>query len=209
MKHESDGWMDEALDTLAADDAQVKPPAHLHAAVLGEWDRQHQGRRSRRSATRAGRRRIIVWSAVSAVAAVTLAVAVLRQDPVDPSSPETMPVETAASPESLITRLPGAPLPAAGVQPPVMRRAAVPDGGWADGERGYVIVPGPLVDPTARHLVRARMSSRALATLGMPIVNPDADGLVEVEMLVGDDGVAQLIRHAAFVSDQAETGGER
>ena len=120
-----------------------------------------------------------------------------------------MRVETSASPESLITRLPGDPLPAAVVEPPVRRRVAVPDRGRADGERGYVIVPGPLVDPTARHLVRARMSSRALATLGMPIVNPDADGLVEVEMLVGDDGVAQLIRHAAFVSDLAETGGER
>ena len=208
MKHD-DAWMDEALDTLAADDAQVKPPAHLHAAVLDEWDRQHQGRMSRRRATREGGRGTLVWTAVSAAAAVTLAVAVLRQDPVDPSSPETMPVETAASPESLITRLPGAPLPTAVVEPPVMRRVAEPDRGRADGESGYVIVPGPLVDPTARNLVRARMSSRALATLGMPIVNPDADGLVEVEMLVGDDGVAQLIRHAAFVSDQAETGGER
>ena len=209
MRYESDDWVDEALDTLAADDAQVKPPAHLRAAVLGEWDLRHQGRMFRRSATRTVGLRTIVWSAVSAAAAVALAVAVLRQDPVDPSSPETMPAETAASAESLITRLPGAPLPAAVVEPPVVRRMAVPNRSRADSERGYIIVPGPLVDPTARHLVRARMSSRALATLGMPIVNPDADGLVEVEMLVGDDGVAQLIRHAAFVSDHAETGGER
>lgn len=201
MKHESDAWVDEALNTLAADDAQVAAPAHLHAAVLGEWDRQQRGpvRRGRKT---------LVWAVASAAAAVTLAFVVLREDPVDPSRPDTMPVETAASPESLITRLPGAPLPAEGVEPPVTRRVAVPPRRQPGGERGYVIVPGPLVDPTARHLVRARMSSRALATLGMPIVNPDADGLVEVEMLVGDDGVAQLIRHAAFVSDQSETGGQ-
>lgn len=244
MKNESDAWLDEALETLGADDAQVKAPAHLHAAVLGEWDRQHKGHmrrgggpasanvgslrdptkqcwlggpqlrtawaRSRRSATRTGGRRTLIWSIVSAAAAATLVVVIVRHGSVDPSGSDTMPaVETAAPPESLLTRVPGAPLPADDVEPPLTRRVAGPDRRQPAGERGYVIVPGPLVDPTSRHLVRARMSSRALATLGMPIVNPDADGLVEVEMLVGDDGVAQLIRHAAFVSDQSETGGEQ
>ena len=70
-----------------------------------------------------------------------------------------------------------------------------------DGSVGYVIVPGPLVDPSALHVVRARMSRAALASLGMPIVDPNLDGVVEVEMLVGDDGVAQSIRHATLVSD--------
>jgi hypothetical protein len=45
------------------------------------------------------------------------------------------------------------------------------------------------------------MSRAALASLGMPIVDPNVDGVVEVEMLVGDDGVAQSIRHATLVSD--------
>jgi hypothetical protein len=70
-----------------------------------------------------------------------------------------------------------------------------------DGSVGYVIVPAPLVDQSALHVVRARMSRAALATLGMPIVDPNVDGLVEIEMLVGDDGVAQSIRHATLVSD--------
>jgi hypothetical protein len=76
----------------------------------------------------------------------------------------------------------------------------------ADAE--LVIVPAPLVDSAALHVVRVRMSRTALATLGVPIGNPDADGLVDVEMLVGDDGVAQSIRRASFVPEQVETGGE-
>ena len=207
MKNESEPWVDGALETLAADDAQVRPPAHLRAAVLDEWDRQYS--KPRRGAARAGGLRTLAWSAASVAAAATLMVVVLRQDPVAPSRPDALPVETAASPELPITDVPGAPLPVGAFEPQMTRRAAMSGLRPPAGERGYVIVPGPLVDPTARHLVRARMSSRALATLGMPMINPDADGLVEVEMLVGDDGVAQMIRHAAFVREQPETGGEQ
>ena len=71
-------------------------------------------------------------------------------------------------------------------------------------DAGYVIVPDPLVDPTTLRVVRVRMSRMALATLGMPLVNPDADSLVEVEILVGDEGVAQSIRRAVLVSEPAK-----
>jgi hypothetical protein len=45
-------------------------------------------------------------------------------------------------------------------------------------------------------LMRIRMSRREFSKLGVPISNPDGDGLVDVEVLVGEDGVARSIRRA-------------
>jgi hypothetical protein len=78
------------------------------------------------------------------------------------------------------------------------------------GEPGYVLVPDPLADPASLHVVRLRMRRAGLASLGVPLVNPDADGLVEVELLVGEDGVARSIRRTALVTtSEMETGGQR
>lgn len=77
----------------------------------------------------------------------------------------------------------------------------------AAGELGYVLVPDALTDPGSLHVVRLQMPRSGLARLGWPLVNPDADGLVEVELLVGEDGVARSIRRAALVRAEINTGG--
>lgn len=51
-------------------------------------------------------------------------------------------------------------------------------------------------------LVRVRMPRRAFATLGVPIVNPEAEGLVDVEVVVAEDGIARSIRRVALVGPQ-------
>lgn len=209
MSYESEAWIDEALKALAADDARVSVPARVHGAVLREWD-QHQALGSRRGApNRDGR---LVWVMVPAAAAALLAVAVVQRESVHLAPPEAVPTANAVSVAVLpITRAPDPLLEESrggtATASPVAVSTPLPAA--ADASPGYVIVPGPLVDPGALHVVRARMSRMALATLGVPIVSPDLDGLVEVEMLVGDDGVAQSIRHAALVNEQWETGGER
>jgi hypothetical protein len=76
-------------------------------------------------------------------------------------------------------------------------------------DTGYVIVPEPFLDTAELHVVRVRMTRMALATLGMPIADPDTEGLVEVEMVVGDDGVARSIRNATFVHDNTARGAGR
>jgi len=48
-------------------------------------------------------------------------------------------------------------------------------------------------------MIRVRMERRTFARLGVPIANPDGDGMVDVEMLVGEDGVARSIRRATAV----------
>lgn len=81
---------------------------------------------------------------------------------------------------------PGAPSPTAGPPSPLI-------------EQELVLVPefdraGPLM------LMRVRMTRREFSRLGVPISNPDDDGLVDVEVLVGEDGVARSIRRAVPVA---------
>ena len=66
-------------------------------------------------------------------------------------------------------------------------------------QQELVLVPefdrtGPLM------LMRVRMTRREFSRLGVPISNPDDDGLVDVEVLVGEDGVARSIRRAVPVA---------
>ena len=66
-------------------------------------------------------------------------------------------------------------------------------------DAGYVLVPGTASDAASLTLMRVRMPRSAFSNLGVPIANPDGDGLVDVEVLVGEDGVARSIRRAAAV----------
>lgn len=81
---------------------------------------------------------------------------------------------------------PGAPSRTAGSAAPLIQQE-------------LVLIPefdraGPLM------LMRVRMTRRAFSRLGVPITNPDGDGLVDVEVLVGEDGVARSIRRAVPVA---------
>ena len=88
--------------------------------------------------------------------------------------------------------------------------ASTPRDMVAPGELGFVLVPDPLADSTSLQVVRLRMRRAGLASLGVPLANPDADGLIEVEVLVGEDGVARSIRRTALVTtEEFERGGQR
>jgi hypothetical protein len=65
-------------------------------------------------------------------------------------------------------------------------------------KRELVLVPD--VDPGPLMLMRVRMTRREFSRLGVPISNPQGDGLVDVEVLVGEDGVARSIRRAVAVN---------
>ena len=49
-------------------------------------------------------------------------------------------------------------------------------------------------DPASLQVVRIRVASTALARHGYTVNDPDGDGLVEIEMIVGNDGIAQSVR---------------
>jgi hypothetical protein len=62
----------------------------------------------------------------------------------------------------------------------------------------YVLVPDAYMDAPLM-MMRVRMPRSAFSRLGVPIANPDGDGMVDVEVLVGEDGVARSIRRATAV----------
>jgi hypothetical protein len=196
-----EAWIDEALRALATDDERVSVSARVHDAVLREWEQQQALRKPGRADHRSSR---LAWVVVPAAAAVMLAAAGLQRESLRAPVHDAVPATNAVSVDAPAIFSGGDPVleesssDAASALP-----MAVSAGSSAtiDESVGYVLVPGPLVDPSALHVVRARMSRAALVTLGMTIVDPNVDGLVEVEMLVGDDGVAQSIRRATLVSD--------
>jgi hypothetical protein len=167
MTHQTDSWIDTALDDLAAADAHAVVPAKVQAAVLHAWDTKQAAGRPQGFHPVRWR---AAWVLVPAAAAVIVAVALRDRDP--------------------------AVAPTATARPTPV-------------DSGYVIVPEPFADTATLHVVRVRMARMALATLGVPIADPDAEGLVDVEMLVGDDGVARSIRNATFVREHTERGAGR
>jgi hypothetical protein len=212
MNEQTNGWIDTALEDLAADDARVVVHSGLEAAILRAWDVEQAARCARRStlirAVR-GWRKVAAWMLVPTAAASVLAIASLVRNParapdqrsptVDAADPADVfpvaPVPTPSSERSRVTR-------------PVARRLAA-NARPGSTERPYVLVPEPFADTAALHVVHVRMARMSLATLGLPIVDPDADRLVDVEMLVGDDGVARSIRKATFVREDTDRGAER
>jgi len=86
-----------------------------------------------------------------------------------------------------------APMPA---PVPASNDAAPPSNALLQQELVLVpeVEPGPLM------LMRVRMTRREFSRLGVPISNPHGDGLVDVEVLVGEDGVARSIRRAVAVN---------
>lgn len=65
---------------------------------------------------------------------------------------------------------------------------------------GLVLLPDPAFDVRSAAIVRVRMSGDALRSLGVVLPGSRAAGLVDVEMLVGEDGVARSIRRATPVA---------
>ena len=46
-------------------------------------------------------------------------------------------------------------------------------------------------------IVRLRLPREALQVLGVVLVEPDAEGMVDVDVLVGEDGLARDIRQVS------------
>jgi hypothetical protein len=211
MTAQTDNPIDFALDDLAAGDERAVVPAHVLAAVLREWDAQHSAlgvSGFQTTGPPGGWRKAAAWALVSVAASGILSVAVLRRPPATPATVNrgVVFVESAGS-DFPVTPLPPPPLPESRVVERTPRRVSV-DARPRSIEPGYVIVPEPFADSSSLHVVRVRMARAALATLGMP-VDPTAEGLVDVEMLVGDDGVARSIRKATFADQNMDEGAER
>ena len=196
---ENHHWLDEELVALAREDRGIAVPPAIRATVLDAWDRR--GPSARGSRTRAA-----LWVVpVAAAAGLTFVLLLTPGNVAEKEMPAHVPLISQPVPSVP----PVAESPMIGVEPTADVRRRAPQLPLPALEGEFVLVPDPFADQTPMNVVRVRMSRLAFASLGVPIGNPEADGLVEVEMVVGDDGLARTIRRATFVSDSMEGGVQR
>ena len=74
----------------------------------------------------------------------------------------------------------------------------------ADPEPILTLSADPLFDTESLHIVRVRMPRGALRALGVALVEPEASGLVDVDVVVGDDGLPREIRRVTAVLEGME-----
>jgi hypothetical protein len=190
--------VEQSLRALAADDATARVPPHVDAAVLAAWDdncREHHGR-----APAARRKRVVLGFAMAGAFAASLVAVVITWR----GGNEARHTLGHIAPEKSVA--PGVPEAVAGaIAPPrgmeqpmaparARRRPVVSPATGA----AYVLVPDAYMDAPLM-MMRVRMPRSAFSRLGVPIANPDGDGMVDVEVLVGEDGVARSIRRATAV----------
>jgi hypothetical protein len=188
------------LRALAVEDERLQASPHVRTTVMGAWDRLSPDARpwSRRL-----RRSLTLSVATGSLVAAAVAVVLMYRAPTESSRP----VPAAAHPvedSHVVTRVPSVdsePIPIRDARQPQrpspLRRqqnqAHVPS---RDRQAALVLVMDPTFDETTASIVRLHVPRTALATLGMGLDEPGVSDSIEVEILVGEDGVARTIRRA-------------
>lgn len=166
--------LDAALGALARAEAAVDAPPHLEACVLAAFDAHHARRRSRRR----------VWRPIAAAAAVMLlgGTVWLRDRTAEPAAPPAA--------------VPAWPVPTPAAVAPATDVAAVAESAPPTTEvfrpPALIVVGEPVTPGEPLQLVRMRVAAADLAALG--IEPPPRAQRVELELLVGEDGVARGVR---------------
>lgn len=182
-----------ALEALAADDESRRARPHVERAVLDAFDRQPLGR--------PGTIALTVQLATAALIIIGLATAMYvytSRVPVPPRLPES-------GSESLATALPTSSLPPPTPEAPTTvqnRRASVarPARSTAVEAPGQAPSEAPRVllvrdgGETFRQAVQVSVPRSYLPLLGVPIIDPDAGGMIDIEVLLGEDGQSRAIR---------------
>ncbi|NOT27223.1 MAG: hypothetical protein HOP16_14090 [Acidobacteria bacterium] len=201
------------LGELSERDAHLEPPAPVQRAVMARWAARQTGTplpadaavwlgsRGQSTWTR-------VWLGLAGAAAALLLVdwglnrSVERKTPqaseihgVSPSvavEPSVAPVEVATRTEPVTT---GEETPAIGrpnAKPDTISARAAP----ADVEPFVRLLPMTDQELAGIRLARVRMRGQAAQTLGLDLrmPAPGADGFVEADVLLGEDGLARAIR---------------
>jgi hypothetical protein len=183
----TDDQLERALAEFARTETSRRAPPHLEALVVERFDRQ----RRRQASFTYARNAVAVTVLVAAASVVIyLDVLVIRTPLPERSTEVTVgsraerrsipPPVASEEPQRVLSadRLPR-PLP------PMHRKASA---------------VGPEVDQMVAgggdivQLVHIRLPRAMLPVLGVPVIDPDATGTVNVELLLGNDGLARTIR---------------
>jgi hypothetical protein len=191
--------LERSLRALADEDRHLQAPSHVHTAVMHRWDVSRPFAPPRHQSRRRNARLLAIGSLAAAIATVL----VMYRAPSAPSPPRPVvarPVEKG----HVVTPAPTVDHDArAAARWPRRPRGRGPTAAPPD-EPGIVLVMDPALDLNAASLVRVRVPRATLATLGIPLVEPQRSGSVDLELIVGEDGIARMIRRAVPVASDRE-----
>jgi hypothetical protein len=174
----NDSDFDRAWREFADDDAETRAPARLRPAVMDAWHAAH-GAQPPRNPTR-----YVQWhprslvATLAAVAAVIVVVSVsLRETGRRPDS--RAPDRTSTGTEAAGTSVPGQTAEAV--------RSAPVD--------AFRLIADPMFENESSALVRLRLPRTSLEAMGIALIGPDVASLVDVDVVVGGDGLPRAIRN--------------
>jgi hypothetical protein len=183
------------LRAFAEDTAMAQAPARVAMRLRQEFRTQHVTFKVRRAAV------LTAWAlAAAAVLAGLLSWRNWRHSQQEVATKHLNPMPTAKkSPgNSSITGAnhENAAALANGMRPQVSAGAAGSETLVADNElSGFTLLPGTLaVDTDDAAILRVRMQRGALGALGLPVNEERAIEWIQVDLLVGDDGLPQAVR---------------
>lgn len=177
----------EAWRAFKAEEATLSAPPSVFDAVMHACHRELE-RRNRPPEPSSRRRHLsrrhrYLMMAAAALFALGAAVAHRDREPHAASRPAGDVIDSAL-PHSAITSPTSGPVEPVGSQPPPQAAR----------------VRSPFqFEPL--QLVRVRMPREALQIFGVSLIDPQAEGLVDVELIVADDGLARAIRSVTAVVD--------
>ena len=207
----SDPELDSAWRAFAEEDARVRAPERIRPAVLAAWDAPPEVSGAVQSHHRHA---IHAALAVAATLAITVAWLQFRashapvRDAIVAGSHSAVPrsvgrvdererVATAVDPEPARSSSPRVRR-----TPRILRDVTAAEVPLAGGSAPLVALTGePALEAEPLQLVRVRVPRTSLRAFGVALIDPDASGLVDVDLVVGSDGLPRDIRRVRPVVD--------
>ncbi len=203
----------ELFSELSLRDARLEPPARVQQAVMARWAEHHaHGPSPVDTASHPASRLTSRWTqaavGLAGIAAMLLLVAWGLESSVEVPPSQASAVQEVAPSVELAPRAAPAPVPApdvpsrdgnevsaaaaTSVKPATTAVRSTP----VDVEPFVRLLPVTEQELTGIRLARVRMRGQAAQTLGfdLRIPAPGADGFVEADVLLGEDGLARAIR---------------
>ena len=179
------------LRAFAEDTAMAQTPARVEMRLRQEFRTQNVTLRVRRTAVAVG------WAlAAAAVLAGAVSWRNWQRTPREEASKHaSAPEQNSANADKNISaaaNAAGTPAEPTGISKDVAPGAANDEDGGI-----FTLLPGSLVAETEEAaIVRVRMQRGALGALGLPVNEESADEWIQVDLLVGNDGLPQAVRLA-------------
>jgi hypothetical protein len=164
------------LRALAQVEADVETPPHVEAAVMAAWDAAHAPRN--RSRTRG-----FVRGAAAVAASAGLVGALALDRLLDAGELPALPADPV---EQSV---------AAGISRVNLAAGSVESGDAVRVEQATLVMVGePLTEGESLRVVRMRVAGTTLSALGIRSLAQPQPDTVDLEVLVGEDGVARALR---------------